>query len=259
MLGDSSLTPAQAIDRLIKGGYYDARLAGKVSSGKRVNLVGALAPFYPYSGLAPMGTTQSVSMYTDAIGALFGTIDSAVSSSDSIAVMATDSSGAWAVSPKSPGIATFTVTFPSGPVASMETGSWRVTGITPFTSRIQVGQTVDFEEAGSIAGTVTWGVDDTSVGTINSAGLFSAVGTGETIVILRVNGSAVDNSGPIVVIAATSTGGGGGGGGGWGCGTLTLPSDSSNLPGAVEFVLLALFLILGKRFYVWRVDRAAEA
>jgi hypothetical protein len=251
MAADSSLTPAEAIDRLIQGGYYDARLAGKVSSGKRVNLEGALAPFYPYSGLAPMGTTQPVSMYTDSIGALFGTIDSAVSSSDTIAVMATDSSGAWAVSPKNPGIATFTVTFPTGsPVAGMQTGSWRVTGITPFTARTQVGQTVGFDVAGSFAGTITWGVDDTSVGTINSAGLFSAVGTGEARVILRVNGSAVDNSGPVVVTAATSSGGGGGG-----CGTLTLPSDSSNLPGFIEFILIALMLLFARRIYSLRSAR----
>jgi len=253
MAADSSLTPVEAIDRLINGGYYDARLAGKVSSGKRVNLEGALAPFYPYSGLAPMGTTQSVSMYTDAIGALFGTIDSAVSSSDTIAVMATDSSGAWAVSPKSPGIATFTVTFPSGPVASMETGSWRVTGITPFTSRIQVGQTVDFEEAGSFAGTITWGVDDSSVGTINSAGLFSAVGTGETRVILRVNGSAVDNSGPIVVIAATSSGGGGGG-----CGTISLPPGTSRWRGFIEFFFVALMLLFARKVYGLRSTKVRE-
>ncbi len=251
MAADSSLSPAQAIDRLINGGYYDARIAGKVSSGKRVNLEGALAPFYPYSGLAPMGTRQSVSMYADSIGALFGTISSAVSSSNTIAVMNTDASGAWAVSPVNPGIASFTVTFLSGPVSSMDTGGWRVTGITPFSSRLQVGQTVDFNVSGSVAGTITWSVDDSSVGTIDANGLFSAVGTGEARVILKINGSPIDNTGPVVVVAAVSSGGGGG------CGTVTLPPGSSDWPWLVEFCLLVLLLVLTRRIYGLRAARVS--
>ncbi|MCK5352895.1 S8 family serine peptidase, partial [bacterium] len=58
------LLPADAIDRVIQGGDFDARLAGLVQSGKRINMAGALAPFYPYSGLAYLDSAVTVSMYT---------------------------------------------------------------------------------------------------------------------------------------------------------------------------------------------------
>jgi subtilisin family serine protease len=254
---NQNLASASIMDRILNGGDFDERLIAKISSGKKANLLGALSPFYPYSGLAPMNTTQSISMYDDSVSNQFGTIVNPVSSDSAVAVMVTDSSGAWAVSPKSPGVTTFNVSFTSGPVSSINTGPWRVTGISPFWKELQVGQTVDFEPIGSFAGSITWTVEDTSVGTIDSNGLFSAVGTGETRVILKVNSSAVDNSGPIVVIAATSTGGGGGGGG-WGCGTVSLPPGTSRWRGLIEFFLVALMLLFARKVYSLKSARTKE-
>ena len=121
---DPTLTPKAAINRLLEGGDFDARLAGVVKSGKRVNLAGALAPFHPWSGLAPLGATQPITMYSDSIGAQYATFISAVSSSPSVAVLTGDAAAGWAVSPVSPGIASFTLSFPAGsaPVGSWETG-----------------------------------------------------------------------------------------------------------------------------------------
>ncbi len=196
MAADPGLTPAQAIGRLIDGGDFDARLAGVVKSGKRVNLAGALAPFYPYSGLAPLDVTQSITMYSDSIGAQYATFISAVSSSRSIAVLKGDAAAGWAVSPVSPGIASFTLSFTNvlDPVGSWETGPWRVTGIAPFTANPAVGNTVAFTSLLAIAGTPTWSVMDTSVGSIDPVtGVFTALAEGDRK-STRLNSSHTDIS-----------------------------------------------------------------
>jgi len=92
-----------------------------------------LAPFYPFSGLAPIySSDQPVYMYTDNLGQLFSSIAGAISSDSSVAVMVTDSSGKWYVRPNQPGIVTFDLTFTiPGPVSVYRTGMWRVTGIAP--------------------------------------------------------------------------------------------------------------------------------
>jgi len=178
--------PSQIIERITNGGDFDQRFETKIGSGKRFNLAGALAPFYPYSGEVALGSTTSIQLYTDSVSSSFGSISGWSSSDSSVAVLSGSQATGWAVSPVGTGIATFTLSFSSGsaPLGSYETGHW-------------------------------W------------------------------------------VVAAPSTGGGGGGG--WGCGTLTLPSDSSNLPGAVEFVLLALLLVSGRRVYVRRMAKISEA
>jgi serine protease len=93
MAANPALSPAEAIDRLIDGGDFDARLAGQIQSGKRINLAGALAPFAPYSGPAPMDTLIPVSLYADTVSALYGSISNAISDSPSVAVLVTISGG----------------------------------------------------------------------------------------------------------------------------------------------------------------------
>jgi hypothetical protein len=209
MSANPGLTPAEAIERLLDGGDFDARLSGLVRSGKRVNLAGALAPFVPYSGYAPMGTRQTVSLYGDSVSALYGSIISAVSASPSVAVMVTTSGGAWAVSPLSPGLTTFTLEFggASAPVGTYETGTWRVTGISPFFADLEVGQTVTFSSLIPYS-TINWSVTNSAVSTIDSDGVFTALSHGTTRVVLNIDGQDVDNSGVVLVMALDDDGDG---------------------------------------------------
>jgi hypothetical protein len=199
MAADPSLTPSEAIARLLNGGDFHARLSGLVSSQKRVNLAGALAPFNPYSDLVPLGTTRSIAMYNDSIGARYATFTNGSSSDPSVAVLVGDSASGWAVSPIRPGIATFTLSFSavSDPVASYETGTWRVTGIAPFHAQLRIGDKVPFTSL--LPGAPSWAVTDPAVGTIDGNGEFTALAWGQTQVVLSVNGVPEDNSGMIVV------------------------------------------------------------
>jgi hypothetical protein len=203
------ITPEQAIIRLTNGGDFDHRLAGMISSGKRVNLAGALAPFYPYSGLAFLDSpSHPVSMYTDPISSLYGTITHATSSNDSVAVMETDSSGEWMVSGISPGVASFTLSFDgaTAPVGSYETGPWRVTAITPFTAQVGPGETLETPFLSLLQGTsVSWSVTDPQVGEIDQNGWFTGRNTGFTRVVLSIEGTPVDISGNIQVLLPPSS------------------------------------------------------
>lgn len=203
MTANPALSPAEAIDRLVDGGDFDARLSGHIRSGKRVNLAGALAPFAPYSGFAPMDSLQYLSHYGDSISSLYGSISNAISDSPSVAVMVTTSGGAWAVSPVSPGLTTFNLEFDgvSAPVGTYETGTWRVTGISPFFAQVESGQVMTFTSL-IPSSAIDWAVTDTSVGTIDSDGVFTALSAGTTRVILNVDGQDVDNSGVVLVINA---------------------------------------------------------
>jgi hypothetical protein len=223
------LAPDQAMTRLLAGGDFDARHAGRTVSGKRINLAGALAPFAPYSGMAAMDTTIQVSMYSDSTSVLYGTLNSAVSSSPSVAVIMTTSASSFAISPVKPGITDFTLEFggASAPVGTYDTGPWRVTGISPFTAEVQVGGTVTFTSL--LPGVASWSVIDATVGTINSSGVFAAANTGFTQVVLTIDGNPADNTGMILVVPAVSGGGGGGGGGG-GCFIATAVHGSDMAP-----------------------------
>jgi subtilisin family serine protease len=197
------LSPAQAIERVINGGDLDPRLAGQVSSGKRVNLSGALAPFYPYSDLIPLNSSNvPLFSYTDSISATYGSITAAVSSDDSVAVMVKEPEGAWAVSPVSPGAVSFLLSFEgsAAPLGSYETGPWRVTAITPFTAVVRSGETVEVPFASLLQGDVSWEVLDPMIGTIDGEGWFTGNSPGLTRIVLSIDGTPVDSSGSIRVL-----------------------------------------------------------
>ncbi len=208
MAANPGIEPSQAIDRVVEGGDFDARLAGRIVSGKRINLAGALAPFAPYSGSAPVGTLTNISLYGDSVSALYGSISNAISDSPGVAVMVTTAGGAWAVSPVSPGLTTFNLEFDgvSAPVGTYGTGLWRVTGISPFSAQLDQGDSISFTSL--IPGSIDWSVTNSTVGTIDSAGLFTALTYGTTQVVLNVDGQDVDNSGTILVLALDNDGDG---------------------------------------------------
>jgi len=209
-------TPEEAIARVIDGGDFDARLAGQVSSGKRVNLAGALAPFHPWSSLVPLdGLSVPVSMYTDSISASYGSISQAVSSDDSVAGMEEDPAGVWRISPVSPGVVSFTLSFdgPEAPLESWETGPWRVTAISPFSATLRAGETSDEPFTSLIPGNISWSVMDPAIGTIDGEGWFAGRLPGITRVALFIDGVPVDSSGAIRVLPPYSTDEGSGGGG----------------------------------------------
>jgi len=228
MAAHPGLTSAEAIERVVNGGDYDARLAGLIQSGKRVNLAGALAPFYPYSGLAYLDSTVMISMYADTIGQMYGSIvsaslDPSFSTSSDAAVMFSDLSGAWAVSPIWPGIAQFTLTFggAAAPVGTYETGPWRVTAIRPFTGQVNIGEETIFTSLlPALEGSVSWSVIDTTVASIDADGVFVGLQEGMTRVVLSIDGEARDYSGWVLVTEAPTSSGGGGG-----CGTTFPPAD----------------------------------
>jgi hypothetical protein len=208
------LSPEQAIARLVNGGDFDQRLSEMISSGKRVNLAGALAPFYPYSGFLPLdGSVMSISMYTDSMSALYGSLTQAATSDDSVAVMVTDPSGAWMVSPLSPGVASFTVSFggAAAPLESYETGPWRVTGISPFSATVRAGERSEEPFVGLMSGSVSWSVMDPTIGSIDENGWFTGRRSGLTRVVLAIDGTPVDSSGMIRVLTPYSTSDGSGG------------------------------------------------
>ena len=207
------LSPEQAIARLVNGGDFDQRLSGMTSSGKRVNLAGALAPFYPYSGFLPLdGSVMSISMYTDSISASYGSISLSSSSDDSVAVMVTDPSGAWMVSPLSPGVASFTLSFEDAgaPLGSYDTGPWRVTGISPFSAVVRAGETGEEPFISLLPGTASWSVLDPAIGSIDEDGWLTGRSSGLTRVVLSINGTPVDSSGTIRVLPPYTSDGSGG-------------------------------------------------
>jgi hypothetical protein len=202
------LSPEKAIARLVNGGDFDHRLAGQVSSGKRVNLAGSLAPFFPYSGLVPLdGSTTPVFMYTDSVSASYGSITSAKSSDSTVAVLVQSQPGAWMVSPLSPGVASFTLSFdePGAPLDSYETGPWRVTAVSPFSATVRAGETVEEPFASLLPGSVSWSVMDPGIGTIDENGWFTGKRSGLTRVVLSIDGKPVDTSGTIRVLATYTT------------------------------------------------------
>jgi hypothetical protein len=218
-----------------------------------VNLAGALAPFNPYSGLVYLDSTVAVNLYTDSISQQFGSlisasIDPAFSTSPIGAVMVTDMSGAWAVSPVNPGISQFTLTFDglSAPVSTYDTGPWRVTAIKPFTARIGVGETVTFTPL--LLGSVSWSVTDPTVASIitngNDTGTLTGLSEGNTRVSLTVDGQVVDYSGQILVVPSVTSSSGGGG-----CGT-TLPPGDDPWTGLVELTLAGILLLGFRRRYM---------
>ena len=153
------LLPEEAIARVVEGGDFDSRLAGQVRSGKRVNLAGSLAPFHPYSGLAPLdGPGAPVFLYTDQASASYGSISAAVSSDDSIATMEADGSGGWVVSPVSPGVASFTLFFDGAdaPMGSWETGPWRVTAVAPLFATVRPGERAPEPFRSLLPGEASW-------------------------------------------------------------------------------------------------------
>jgi hypothetical protein len=232
-----SMSTSQVIERLVEGGRFDERLAGLTFEGKRLNLAGALAPFHPFSKLAFMDTIYPVVMYSDHISSQYGSIDSATSGDPSVAVLHRGAMGSWALSPVAPGITSFDLTFTSGsaPVAQYRTGPWRVTALSPFrVFTLRKDQTVTFDTVGTIPGTISWSVENTSVGSISSSGVFTAKNAGETRIILLVDGAPYDTSASIQVLSSVSGGG---------CGT-TAPPDTFPWSGVTEVVSVLTLLLL---------------
>ena len=248
MAAHPTMGPAEAIDRVVQGGDFDARLAGLIASGRRVNLAGALAPFFPYSGLAYLDSTVPVNLYTDSISVSYGTLigaqlDPASSTSGQAAVMTSDLTGAWAVSAMQPGIAQFTLTFAgaSAPVGTYDTGPWRVTAIRPFRAQVRVGATATFTPL--LAGDISWAVTDTSVATIDDGGVLTGLAEGMTRVILSEGGVERDYSGWVLVTSASAYSKGNSGGG---CGTASSPGGNP-WTGAAEMAVVGLILLILRR------------
>lgn len=251
MAAHPDLSPAEAIDRVVQGGDFDARLAGLVQSGKRVNMAGALAPFHPYSGLAYLDSTQTISMYADSISDTYGTIltadiDMAWSTTPKAADMTGAPSSTLTLTPAAPGIAQFTLTFAGGaaaPVGTYDTGPWRVTAIRPFTAQVRLNETVTFSSL--LSGSVSWAVTDTTVATISSGGVLTGRSEGWVRVILSVDDVERDYSGWILVQSASAFSSGSSGGG---CGIMSSPGDPY-IPGLVEMMLVGTMLLLIRRRY----------
>ena len=247
MAAHPGLSPAEAIERVLEGGDFDARLAGLVGSGKRVNMAGALAPFHPYSGLAYMDSTVSISMYTDPLSSAYGTVvdvtrDPAWSTTPVAATVTGAPSGTLTLTPNTPGIAQFTLNFSgaSAPLGTYDTGPWRVTAIRPFTAQVQVGESVMFTPLMTTA--PSWDVTHPTVASINSAGVLTGLAEGWTRVILSDGGAEKDYSGWVLVARVSTSSGGSGGGG---CGTTSLPPGEPMWP--VVLVLGGMILVLLKR------------
>ncbi len=244
-----AMSATESIERIVDGGVFDDRLAGVFQGGKRLNMAGALAPFHPYSNLSYMDTSIAVNMYSDGISASYGSIFTATSEEPSVAVMKKDVLGAWAVSPLAPGITHFNLTFtgsPStgspSPVAQYRTGPWRVTAIKPFKfQNLWGGEQIDFNTTGNLPGLVSWQVEDTRVGAIDSNGIFTAKGLGTTRVVLLVDDIPYDTSAAIHVVTSAPSSGGGSG-----CGLTASPGDPY-FPGLLEMLLLGTILMLIRR------------
>ncbi len=242
-----SLSPAQAIDRVVQGGDFDARLAGLIQSGKRVNVAGALAPFHPYSGLAYLGENVTISMYNDPTSNSYGDILSAdidLSWSTTPVAAAITPAGATTLilTPVTPGIAQFTLSFAGGaaPVGTYDSGPWRVTAIKPFTAQIPVNQEVTFNSL--LPGSVSWAVTDPTVAAIDSNGILEGISEGRTRVILSVGGTQVDYSGWILVEPSTGPSIPPGSSNS-GCGT-TLPTEEDPWSGLAGVVFMGILLLV---------------
>ncbi|MBN2720369.1 MAG: S8 family serine peptidase [Proteobacteria bacterium] len=208
------LTPEEAITRVIEGGDFDARLAGQVSSGKRVNLTGTLAPFHPYSGLIPLNASNKpVFLYTDSASSSYGSIIQCISNDDSVAVMEEDQAGGWRIAPISPGVASFTLSFDGteAPLEFWETGPWRVTAISPFSATVRSGETTEEQFTSLLPGSASWSVMDPAIGSVDEEGWFTGRSAGITRVVLSIDGVPVDSSGAVRVLPPYSDGDGGGG------------------------------------------------
>jgi hypothetical protein len=252
MAAHPGLWPAEAIDRVIQGGDFDARLAGLVQSGKRVNMSGALAPFHPYSGLVYLDGDVTISMYADSISQSYGTvvsapIDPAFSTSPDAAVIVSIGGGSYAVSPLAPGIAQFTLYFDgaSAPVSTYDTGPWRVTAIKPFSAQVLIGNTVTFQSLlPAMAASVSWAVTDTTVATIDNSGVLTGHSPGKTRIILSVDGMERDYSGWVLVQSSSAFSNGSNGGGC--CGNTSSPGDPY-IPGLMEMMLVGTMLLMIRR------------
>jgi hypothetical protein len=266
MAAHPGLTPAEAIDRVLMGGDFDARLSGLVTSGKRVNLAGALAPFYPYSGLAYLGSDVTVAMYSDDISSSYGTIVSADlepawSTSPVAATMNTAGATTLVVTPLAPGISQFTLAFAgsSSPVGTYETGPWRVTAIRPFAASIDIAETVTFA-APLLSGVVSWSVINSTVASIvtnfDDSATLTGLTPGKTRVALSIDGEVVDYSGQILVVQGVQPSPSSGGGGG--CGT-TLPPGDDPWNGFVELVLAGMLLATLRKIYQAEVSPMPKA
>ncbi|MDF1535521.1 MAG: S8 family serine peptidase [bacterium] len=249
---DTTISLEQVKNRLELGGTFDEMLTEKIAWERRVNLAGSLAPFYPFSGLAPIYSTDTpLYSYTDRIGLLYGDIVQAISSSNSIAVMDTDSAGNWYVRPYSPGMVSFTITYSGGAVSAYRTGTWRVTGIKPFSATIYIGQTLDFENNTGTSG--TWFVENPPIGDIDpSSGHFVAQSEGVTSVYLMSNGTRLDQSGNVVVEVRPISSNGAG------CCGATAPPGDPYIPGAVEMTLMAVLLLFVRRRYLAEVSAKSK-
>ena len=257
MAANPGLSPAEAIERVLQGGDFDARLAGLIETGKRVNLAGALAPFHPYSGLAYLDSPVTISMYPDSISSSYGTIvsaaiDPAWSTTPVAATLSGAPSGTLILTPSAPGIAQFTLNFGgmSAPVGTYDTGPWRVTAIRPFTDQVRVGETVAFTPI--LTTSPSWSVTNPAVASINASGILTGLAEGMTRVVLSDGGVEMDYSGWVLVLGSSSSGGGGEGGGG--CGTTALHPGDQMWP--VMVVLLVMIGVLVRRRY--RVAVSAE-
>ena len=249
MAANFSLSPAEAIDRIIQGGDFDARLAGLIESGKRVNLAGALAPFAPYSGLAYLDSTVNISMHADSISQSYGTIltsdrDVSWSTTPAAANMTSAGASTLILTPTAPGIAQFTLIFTgaSAPVGTYDTGPWRVTAIRPFTAQVRVGETVTFTPI--LTSSPSWAVTNPAVASISSAGVLTGLSEGLTRVILSDGGVEKDYSGWVLVLPGSTPSGGSNGGG---CFGITSSPKDNQWPGAMEMMLVGMILMLIRR------------
>jgi hypothetical protein len=218
--GQPGVSPENVVARLEAGGDFDERLIDRLASARRVNLAGALAPFYPFSGPVDLDSMQQLSLYGDSASTSFGSITGGWSTDDGVAVLVGDALSGWAISPVGPGIATFTLSFgsSSSSTGSYETGPWRVTAVKPFSGVLEVNQYVDFDAVdadGSSLGWVVEALEGTGVGTVNSdSGFFVARSPGRVRVALSRDNVPYDHSGPLRVLptfnqppAVTITGG----------------------------------------------------
>lgn len=207
---EPGILPAAAIARIEAGGDFDERLSNRLSSSRRINLAGALAPFHPYSGLMRLDSVQPLWLYEDPVSTSWGPVTGGRNSDDDVAVLSGGPLDGWGVSPVGPGIASFTLSFGSSShgAGSYETGPWRVTAIVPFSEVLDVHQYVDFDALAVDGNALEWTVEvleGAGVGTINhESGFFLATNPGRVRVALYMDNTLYDHSGPVRVMATTN-------------------------------------------------------
>ncbi len=214
-----ALAPSTAIRRLTQGGVFQKSYLGRLKSARRLNLAGALSPFYPYSGLAYLGSAIPLRLYDDPLSASFGAAVTGSSRQPEVAVFKDTGSG-YAVSPVAPGLATFALSFPDSTagISTLKTGPWRVTALAPFWGRLAQGDTITLGVHPSCAGTLT--SDAPGMAAVGSSPwtltALRAGATAESVVhlILTRGGVVVEESGPFYIAGEPTPDGGGGGGGG---------------------------------------------